>query len=124
MIALKYGFGSLRLADFVVGTYPTASSLRLALAFLLAASLLPLLFRSRGEWLVDFGRRRRPKPILKFLNAFVGGVELTTQGRDEIDGSFGPDPPLSHILLELVNGIHGPASLTNPPDLENAAFTQ
>ncbi len=38
-----------RQANFVVGADSTASSLRLALAFLLAAILLPLLFRSRGE---------------------------------------------------------------------------
>ncbi len=118
------GFGSLSLPDLVVGTYPTASSLRLALAFLLAASLLPLLFRASGEWLVDLGWRRRPKPLLKLLNALVSHVELTAQARDQLDERFGPDPTLPHILLELLYGIHGPASLTNPPNLGNAAFTQ
>ena len=38
--------------------------------------------------------------------------------------AFDSDPTLSHVLLELVNGIHGPASLTNPPGLGNAVLTQ
>ena len=51
--------------------------------------------------------------LLKLLNAFVRGVELTTQVRDQIDEPFGADPPLSHILFELVDGIHTPASVTD-----------
>ena len=119
----KNGFGSLSLRDFVVGAYATASSLRLALAFLLSASFLSPFFRSSGEWLVELRHRAAATFFLKLLDAFIRRLELTTQIRDQIDEHFGPDPTLPHILLELVNGIHGPAGLINPPNLGNAAFT-
>src|SRR5450432_2974897 len=45
----KNGLGSLSLRDFVGGGYATASSLWLALASFLAASLLALFFRPSGE---------------------------------------------------------------------------
>jgi hypothetical protein len=73
------GFGSLSLRDFVVGAYATASSFRLALAFLLTASLLSLFFRSSGEWLVELRRRTAATFFLKLLDAFIRGLELTAR---------------------------------------------
>src|SRR3954462_9094709 len=65
----KNGLGSLSLRDFVVGGYATASSLWLALASFLAASLLSLFFRSSREWFVDLRRRRAIALFLKVFNA-------------------------------------------------------
>jgi transposase len=85
---------------------------------------LSLFFRSSREWLVELRRRAAAKFFLKLLDAFLRGLELTAQVRDQIDERFGPDPPLSHILFELVNGIHTPVILANLADLGNADFTQ
>src|SRR5271168_4257770 len=90
----KNGFGPLGLPDFLVGAYATASSLGLAPAFRLAASLLSLFFRPSGKWLVDLGGRRGPDLFLKLLDAFVRRVELTAQVREQIDQRLCADPPL------------------------------
>ena len=60
----------------------------------------------------------------QLLDAFVRGVELTAQVRDQIDEPFGADPPLSHILFERVDGIHTQSILANPANPGNADFTE
>jgi hypothetical protein len=125
----KNGFGSLSLRNFVVGGDATASSLWLALASFLAASLLSLFFRPSGEWFLDLRRRRATALFLKLFNALVQlvdavvrGFKFTAQVRDQIDEPFGADPPLFHILFERLDGIHTPSILANPADLGEHRF--
>src|ERR1019366_6829901 len=78
------GLGSLRLRNFVLGGYATASSLGLALASFLAASLLALFFSPHGEGFVDLRRRRAATLLLKLFDALVRGFEFTAQVHDQI----------------------------------------
>src|SRR3954447_4415364 len=125
----KNGLGSLSLRDFVVAGYATASSLWLALAPLLAASLLSLFFRSSREWFVDLRRRRALALFLQvfdasvqLFNASVRGFKFPAQVRDQINEPFGADPPLSQILFERLDDIHTPSILANPADLGEHRF--
>ena len=106
----KDGLGSLSLRDFVVGGYATASSLWLALASFLAASLLSLFFRSSREWFVDLRRRRAIAlflevfdALVQLVDALVRGFEFTAQVHDQINEPFGADPPLFQILVERLD---------------------
>ena len=125
----KNGFGSLSLRDFVVGGDATASSLGLAVASFLAASLLSLFFRPSREWFVELRRRRGHRIVSEGLQC-VGSVlrcvgcgrEFTARVRDQIDEPFGADPPLFQILFERLDGIHTPSILANPADLGEHRF--
>src|SRR3954469_24466342 len=116
----KDGLGSLGLRDLVVGGYATASSLWLPPASFLAARLLSLFFRPRGEWFVDL--RRATALLLKVFDALVRGFEFTAQVRHQIDEPFGADPPRLQILFERLDGIHTPSILANPADLGEHRF--
>src|SRR4051812_39540532 len=118
------GRGSLSPRDFVVGGYATASSIGLALASFLAASLLSPFFRSSREGFVDLRRRRAVALFLEVFdasvqlaNALVRGFKFTAQVHDQINEPFGADPPLSQILVERLDDIHTPSMLANPADL-------
>jgi hypothetical protein len=91
----------------------TATVLVLALGWPLAPSRLALLFGPErksflhlGSWvaalLFEFGNT-----LLGGLELFLGGLELTLLGRDQIDEAISTDPPLLSIQSKCLDAVHG-----------------
>src|SRR5205085_11160073 len=122
---------SFRLGVLVGGADTATASFVCALASLLAAVLLPLLFGAHrkgfielgcpggsGRFLLKFG-----VALLEFGDSLLGGLQLTLYGRDQIDQSIGVDPSAEYIGLELLDWLHT-CFLADSADCRKTCFTE
>src|SRR5580704_7737444 len=102
--------GSLGLRDLVGGANTAASPFVFALAALLTACLLTLLFGAQGKRFIDLGWPGSARqqllqfldPLLQFRVALLGSLQFTLQSPDQIDQPIGIDPSAADIFLQLL----------------------
>ena len=102
---------------------PPAPRRPLALALILAARLLPPLFRPERKRFRDLHRRRAAQLFLQLLDPTLGRLQLSLQFHHEFNQPIGIDPAVANILLELLNIVH-PQLMTDPPKSRSTSFTE